>query len=1058
MIVEPSTLRRDRNLYSIAPGDPFLPRLVDALFNGDLLPDFKFDHQDPMALADVIIYLPTRRAARILRAMIAERLDVKGAILPQIRPLGEFDEDSAFFDGVAPQDGLDFRPAIGNTERLLSLAPLVDAWRVSLPDFLRTRFLPREDVVLPVSKADTIWLARDLASLMDEVEIEQADWSMLSSLNQNSELAAWWSVTTQFLEIITDVWPQILNQSGQSNPAAHRSAQILREVKRLQTLKPTTPIIAAGSTGSIKATADLLGVIAGLPNGAVILPGFDHEADGALVSVLSVADEANQDATIFGHPQYGLLRLLKRIGASPDQVQVLGAVKPALEARRALISSALLPAQLTDRWASQSSPIEAIDGVTLVEASNEREEALCIAVALRDAIEQPHATAALMTPDRNLARRVASELTRFGLSAYDTGGTPLTSTQQGMFFMQLAAVSCSPKLAVPDFIAILKHPLFSMGATRAETRILVDRMEIALFRGRSGRLRFGALTGELAAAEQALLDDDRRRYLIEDTNYLVLRPKIIEFLERLDALAAPFVSTNPAPQKPLSEWTTDLVGLMEGCGQSANGDLSQLYDGDAGEALITILRDLIASGDDFIVAQTELPNVLSALLQGINVKPKFTGNTRISIWGALEGRLQTVDHLILGGLNEGIWPPSPDTGPFLSRVMKQGIGLEPPERRIGLAAHDFEMAMGMGNVTLTRTTRQGGEPQVRARWLERLIAVCSDAQNLTLAERGKVLRARAARIDYAKNQDFIARPEPKPLLELRPTQFSVTEIETLRRDAYAIYARKILRLSPLDPLVGDPGPAERGSLYHDILYERIAKKIPASDLDFRQEMAKIADAAFTRENLPEEIALLWRLRFDRMIDELIAVETAIEQNIISSHVELQSGQIAISGTSASLKGRADRIDVRDDGAAILDYKTGSTPSPKAARNLDAPQIALEAALLKRGAFAGIDKTTIADLAHIRLKADGGYIWESLKSKDCPDLDDLADQVWENLTGLILHFENIQTGYLSRGYPLTGRVYPGVYDHLARVLEWSAGASDGDETVESGFGNGSGFDE
>ena len=326
--------------------------------------------------------MPTRRAARELRSVFAERAGGRSAILPTIRPLGEFDEEEAMF---SPEPALlDALPPIGTFERLLWLAPLVKRWKRRLPAHLAAMFA--EEIVVPASSADALWLARDLAGLIDEIETEGADWARLGELVP-AELAGWWQVTLDFLEIVTRSWPGFLAERQRSNPAAHRNALIRAEAKRLRTSPPAGPVIAAGSTGSIPATAELLGVIAGLPNGAVVLPGLDRTLDDDTFGLLAAPPEPS----LLGHPQFGLARLLKRLGLNRADIGELGAPSPALCRRAALISAALQPAETTDRWSwlraelPEGAVTDALAGLTLVEAAGERDEALAIAVALRQA-------------------------------------------------------------------------------------------------------------------------------------------------------------------------------------------------------------------------------------------------------------------------------------------------------------------------------------------------------------------------------------------------------------------------------------------------------------------------------------------------------------------------------------------------------------------------------------------------------------------------------------------------------------------------------------------------
>ncbi|MDP3898501.1 MAG: double-strand break repair protein AddB, partial [Mesorhizobium sp.] len=312
-------------VYSIPPGAPFLLTLAQALLGGRVVPGFALG-DDPMRLADATIFVPTRRAARELRSIFAGLADGRAAILPTILPLGDVDEDAAWFDtAVPPPDALD--PPIDALERLLLLTPLVQAWKRRLPAHVAEMFA--EDIVVPASSAEAIWLARDLADLMDEIEREEADWQGLGGLVKE-ELAAWWQVTLDFLQIVTGLWPDALGELKRSNPAAHRSRLIDAETERLMRAPPAGPVIAAGSTGSIPATARLLAAIARLPNGAVVLPGLDTDLDAAAWDMLGEADAA---PSVYGHPQFGLHRLLGAIGVARGDVTELGARTAELGAR-----------------------------------------------------------------------------------------------------------------------------------------------------------------------------------------------------------------------------------------------------------------------------------------------------------------------------------------------------------------------------------------------------------------------------------------------------------------------------------------------------------------------------------------------------------------------------------------------------------------------------------------------------------------------------------------------------------------------------------------------------
>jgi len=473
-----------------------------------------------------------------------------------------------------------------------------------------------------------------------------------------------------------------------------------------------------------------------------------------------------------------------------------------------------------------------------------------------------------------------------------------------------------------------------------------------------------------------------------------------------------------------------------------------LYAKESGEQLAAFLRNLVSITAEFPVEPSEWPAILDALIGTATVKPRHGGDRRVAIWGALEARLQSVDTLVIGGLNEGTWPRRAQTDRFMSRIMRTGIGLEPPERLIGLAAHDFVMAMGAPEVVLSRSARAGDAPASPSRWLQRLTAFVGKDHADAMHKRGIEVLAWARQLDEGVKQPFTARPAPKPPLDKRPKHFSVTEIETLRRDPYAIYARRILKLAPLDPLIRDPNAAERGTLYHRILHEFTQSDIdPASPLATSGLLA-IARKCFGEEELPADVGAVWGPRFEKMVPEIVAWEAA-RRPLIRRSSEMQTDKLPVGATGVTLSARADRIDTHPGGLAdILDYKTGSYPSKVQAHRLLSPQLALEGALLRRGGFRDLGALRPADLAFIRLKPSGEVKQESILDikGSLKDAQDLADEAWARLAELLQHYNDPSTGYLSRALPFREGDTEGDYDHLARVLEWSAGgegAEDGE---------------
>lgn len=1028
-------------VFSIPPGVRFLPTLAEALMSGELVPGFRFDG-DPLKLADATIYVPTRRAARELRSAFVDLAGGRSAILPVIRALGEFDEDDAAFEGNGA-DEIALPPPIAPMERLLLLAPLVRAWKRKLPAHVAALY--SEEVIVPASSADSVWLARDLAALMDEIETEGADWRLLGEL-VSGNLAGWWQVTLNFLEIVTKAWPQALAERDRSNPAAHRDLQIRAEARRLERNPPAGPVVAAGSTGSIPATAELLAVISRLPAGAVVLPGLDKRLDQRSWSVLR---GAAPKPSVLGHPQYGLAKLVDKIGVARVEVEEIGLPEPRMTLRAAIISEALRPAETTDLWAERREVLRgaeaeaALAGITLFEAGNERDEAIAVAIALRLAVEQPGKTAALVTADRNLARRVSAELLRFGIRADDSGGTPLVQTPPATLASLMVQAAFRPGDPVP-VLSLLKHPLLGLGLERATVRRAAETIELVALRGGTGRPDIATLADAFQHRLGQLAADGRKPFWFERLSTRRIE-EASDVLSRLSIAIAPLVAQRSQPSATLAELVRMTIVALEDLARGAAGDLSELYAGDAGDRLAALLRSLISVDVAFELAADEWPDVMAALIAPEVVKPAAGGDGRVSIWGALEARLQAVDTLVLGGLNEGSWPRRAEADRFMSRMMKTGLTLEPPERRIGQAAHDFMMAMGTEKVILTRAARAGDAPAVASRWLQRLLTYAGPELAETLRRRGRDYLSYARQIDEGRRQPYAPRPNHAPPLEARPRRFSVTEIETLRRDPYAVYARRVLDLFAVDPLVRDPGAAERGTLFHEILHRFVASGADPYAADAIDRLIDFGRAAFAEEALPPDIEAVWWPRFLAMAGNIVDWERGRGDQTTTRHSEVRAEPLAVGASGVTLSGYADRIDLLAAGFAdILDYKTGMSPSRGQAHTLIAPQLALEAALLQRGAFVTLGSKIPSRLAYVRLKPNGEVEEESILEfrKQLRTADDLANDAWQRLETLFDHYNSPATGYLSRALPFREGETDGDYDHLARVLEWSAGGDDG----------------
>ncbi len=626
-------------------------------------------------------------------------------------------------------------------------------------------------LVAPASPADAIWLARNLAELIDSIETEDREWAELSALDAEDH-ALWWQLTAEFLKIASQFWPARLGELGKSSAARNRNALLRAEAKRIASAKHSGPIIVAGSTGSMPATAELIAAVAALPQGVIVLPGLDRampDADWMLVAPdLRKGDRA--DPTSRSHSQYGLALLLKKLGVTRRDVEALAETDDNQTLRAEILSRALAPSAATSGWGEWRKHLApgALSGafadVAMIEAANEREEATAIAIALRLALEKPgrngrESQAALITPDRNLARRVTAELSRFGILADDSAGTPLASTPQGALTQLLLEAALRPGDPVA-IVSLLKHPLARFGLEAEKLAAAVGALELLALRGGVAEVDIGLLEPLLA---RRLAEQSTERHPPQWRQALPAEAAdwAADLARRVANATEPLVSALVRRKSQeqglttgftLSAWAERTGKALEAVAADERGNLANLWSGEAGDALASLLRDVIATEGQLEADGPQWIDIVAALLAGQAVKPRALSHPRLFIFGTLEARLQSVDTLILGGLNEGSWPGQTANNPFLSRSMKTQIGLEPPERRIGQLAHDFEMANGTRHLIYSRALRQGSTPTVASRWLQRLTALGGEAFEAEMKARGVRYLDWAAMIDAGDDQ------------------------------------------------------------------------------------------------------------------------------------------------------------------------------------------------------------------------------------------------------------------------------------------------------------------
>ncbi len=981
---------------------------------------------DPLILARVRILLPNRRACRVLQEAFLRISEARALLLPRLLPLGDLDADELELTSgevlSEPASEVEIPPAIPPLRRQLLLARLIMKWGEATAG---------EEGMEAPSEDQAVRLAAELANLLDQVETEGLDLKDLKGLVPE-KYAAHWKITLTFLEILSLQWPAIQAEQGCVGLAERRRLLLEAQAAAWRENPPPAPVLVAGSTGSIPATAELIKVVSQLPQGYVVLPGVDLEASETVWAAIG------EDPS---HPQYGLHSLLARLETDRNQVghwrslEQESAREPETQARARLLATALLPAAVTPQWRellAQLDPEEArgaLEPLQRIDCPGAAEEALVIALLMRETLEEDGKRAALVTPDRALARRVAAELGRWGLSVDDSAGQPLANSLPGSFLCltaEMIAGSLEPLAA----LAALKHPLASGGQARAGYLALLQKLEKLAWRGVRPTAGFAGLLASLAEGDDPAPVEEAKA-------------ECRDLVRWLAETAAAFEQALDAPDTAFAEIIDSHIAFMEALAASdRESGAERIWLGDAGTALagfVDELRDAASSLGG--LSGRRYPALLNSLLEGRVVRQSFNNHPRLSILGPLEARLQHPDVMILGGLNEGTWPMEVDAGPWLSRPMRADFNLPAPERRIGLSAHDFTQATAAPRVYITRATRVEGTPTVPSRWLLRLEALLQglDLNDALMGEAPDWL-SWAQMLDKPSRSLRGKPPAPRPPVKVRPRRLSVTRIETWRRDPYALYAREVLKLRPLDPIDADPGGAEKGTLIHEVLerfLEAYPEELPA---DPEAKLLEIGEAVFAQAAVRPALRAFWWPRFLRIATWFSTAEQRWREETRRSHPE-QSGRLILNAPAGpfELTAKADRIDeLRDGSFAILDYKTGRTPTDPEVEMGYAPQLPLEAAMFNAGAFSGL-RGEISSLGYWRLTG-GSTAGEQKPLKQ--SAGQLAEAALAGLEALIARFDQPETPYPAQPRH-DRRLRFNDYAHLARIKEWSAGEGGGE---------------
>lgn len=908
---------------------------------------------DPGRIARGVVLLPNNRSVRAITQAFV-RASEGGLLLPRMVALGDPDIGEGVGAALDPVDADPIPPAVPPMRRRMMLARLVAE--------------ERERRGSPVDTGEAVRLAGELARTLDQMLVEEIRPEALREIDLSPELSEHWQRSLELFETILDRWPGELAKLGMIDPVDRRSRLITRLSERWGREPPAGFVCAAGVTDVAPAVARLLRCVASMELGSVVFAGLatgmaveewdslgPHEPD---------PDTGRAKRSIETHPQYHLKVLLDRMGVAREEVATwpYGSDHDASAARGKAITNALAPAEATGRWSALRAEERRLAGVRAAEFPTPAAEAQGIALALREALETPERTAALVTPDRGLARRVGAHCRRWGIEVDDTAGRPLAILPPGTLLLAIAEAAAErfPPLTL---LTLLKHPLVKSGEGRGDWLRGARALDQVL-RGPRPAPGLDGIDGHLLdplapGGPVRSFPSPRSRGEGPDDSLAVANdtaplPNPLPKGEREKATPRalaqawwpgarqclePVARTFAKGPQPMA----GLVACLREAANSLAGDA--IWSGPAGRCAAEFLANLERESDRGppLIDPQGLAPLLRTLLDEQAVRPAFGGHPRLAIYGQIEARLQSADLMIAGGLNEGVWPGTPAPDPWLAPRIRQELGLPGLEWRVGVAAHDFGQALGSPEALITRAERDETAPTLPSRFWLRLDALAGER-----FERAHELEAYAEAIDDPRAFAPADRPAPAPPIELRPTRISVTEVDRLKADPYAFYARRVLGLSPMDPVDADPSAAWRGTAVHLILEQwwRHDRADPA-------RLPDRARALMEDELTHPMIRALWSPRLMEAVEwiaDTVAGAAGEGRRVLEAE---GAGLVEIAGVT--LSGRYDRIDrLPGGGLAIIDYKTGQAPSPAAVREGYSMQLGMLGVIAERGGFPGIE--------------------------------------------------------------------------------------------------------
>lgn len=1013
-------------VFTIKPSSSFLDSVAKGVLDQT--------DGDPLKLSDYTILVPDRDTGVMLRRAFMEAMGGKPSIMPKIYSPGDMDDDSLSLrisgNPVLSQTLMDIPPAVSPLERQLVLA---------------REILKIKGMASSVQKA--VKLGGELGLFLDEAQRHGIDLHNVDSLVP-LVFRMQWTKTSEFLKILTETWPQHLEKVGMVDPEEHKNALIRIQAAQWQLTPPDAPLFAVGFTDMAPAVIEMLQTVASLKGGSVILPGVDLELDEKSWNVLGPV-----------HPQYAFRRILEALPLKRGEVQEWAAQEPKTdmprstspartnEEREILLREALRPAGTAEGWSNLGGAADkkgrktssglidkmALNGMDLITCGSPQEEASVIALKMRETLETPGKTATLVTSDRSLARRVSARLRQWGIEVADSAGTPLSSTPAGIYLLATAKMSAEEWSPIP-LLEALKHPLAALGEKKIDFQDKVSALEDRVLHGPRPDKGAEGMKGALSAAFNRAA---RRPDLADAAALEAEKQKMEAFLQSLETSGKPFFDKMASKMPlPFQEFLDEHIRFAEALAKTDSADgADRIWRGDDGVKATRFLTKLRAAAKHMPdVTGGDYVDVLQGLMREVNVRPSSSFHPLLKILPPEQAQLAKADVIIIGGLNDDVWPPRVAENPWLSPDMIKALGLPPPEKSIGTSARDFVQMASSPNVLLCRAVRDGDSPTVSSPFLTRLMMVLKGAGLEQNIEGKTQLLAIHTAIHTPKDVTPVEPPEPRPPSHLRPKRLPVTAIEGLMRDPYSVYARYVLKLRPKPPIDASPTVSERGTFTHAAL-DAFVKKYPDKMPDNAyEELLKIGEEAFKTRISSPAVQSFWWPRFERIAKWFVKFETERRELTKTLGTEVRGKlEIDLGSEMFTLTAIADRIDMTsDDTLSIIDYKTGAVPLQKSVALGLSPQLTLEALIAFTGGFDKIDAGDVGQLQYWKLSG-GKPAAEVTEVKG--EIKKLVNEAREGVTNLAKTFNDSNTPYLSTPRPEHAPRYNN-YLHLSRVGEWS----------------------